>query len=187
YCDKALSLIKKAELDNNPFELIITDLSFDKNYGNDQIKSGEELINAIKKTQQSIKIIVYSVEDRAAKVKSLFSKQKIDGYVAKDGFDAKEILNAIDEIHNGKTYISKELEKKLYQKNTIILDDYSKMLSEKLSKGYSIKEIQKHFSEHKIAPYSISSIEKRLEKLKLNFEAKNNSHLIAILKDFGLL
>jgi len=43
------------------------------------------------------------------------------------------------------------------------------------------------FKEAGITPNSKSTIEKRLNKLKIYFKANNPAHLVAIAKDLGLV
>ncbi|MBC8755977.1 response regulator transcription factor [Kordia sp. YSTF-M3] len=186
-CDKALLLFKKAIQEKNPFDLVITDLSFEKNYKDEKIISGIELIKELRKIEPNTKIIVYSIEDIPLKINTLFEKQKINGYIVKDGYDAKELIAAIKEIYQGNKYRSTQLLKSMNKKNSIQLDDYHQLLIDKLVEGYTQKEIREYFVKHNIKPYSKSIIEKRLEKLKLDFEAKSIPHLVAILKDFGLI
>jgi hypothetical protein len=56
-----------------------------------------------------------------------------------------------------------------------------------LSKGYTIEETGLQFKELGIVPNGISSLEKRIGKLKTYFKANNNVHLISLAKDFGLV
>ncbi|HOD09820.1 MAG TPA: response regulator, partial [Flavobacterium sp.] len=51
YCDDAILKLKKALQDNQPFDLLISDLSFVEDYREVTIASGEELIQAIKEIQ----------------------------------------------------------------------------------------------------------------------------------------
>ena len=51
YCDDALLKIKKAIQDQEPFELLITDLSFEKNHRERKLISGEELIKTVQQIQ----------------------------------------------------------------------------------------------------------------------------------------
>jgi len=44
YCDDAFVKIRGAEKDEKPFDLLITDLSFTKDYREQKIKKGEDLI-----------------------------------------------------------------------------------------------------------------------------------------------
>ncbi|MDC8003106.1 response regulator [Aureisphaera galaxeae] len=187
YCDKAMAEVAGALKEKNPFDLMITDLSFDRNYRDERIPSGKELIDKVRGIQPKIKIIVYSIEDKAIKVKSLFSKQKINGFVSKDGYDSRELLDAITQVHEGKTYTSSHLSNILDRKNLIELNEFNTKLVKKLASGYSQKEVAQHFKLENITPNSVSIIEKRLEKLKDDFNAKSTTHLIVILKDFGLI
>jgi hypothetical protein len=54
-----------------------------------------------------------------------------------------------------------------------------------LSNGYILEEISKEFKNTGIIPNGSSSIEKRINKLKIYFKANNNVHLIANAKDLG--
>lgn len=187
YCDKAIIFFKQALQNNEPFDLVITDLSFDRNYWAEDIASGVELIKKLRFFHPNIKIIVYSIENKISKINSLFSDLKINGFVAKDGYDAKELINAVTEVYTGKVYKSSQLQNLLDQKKSMELTDYQKILIEKLLEGLSQREVQQYFKKHNITPNSISIIEKRIEKLKIDFGANNTLHLIAILKDFGLI
>ena len=65
YCDEALLKIKKAQQENMPFQLLITDLSFKPDHRQEKLQSGQELIDAVKQLFPSIKIIAFSIEDRS--------------------------------------------------------------------------------------------------------------------------
>ena len=60
-------------------------------------------------------------------------------------------------------------------------------LLEKIAIGLSNREISQQFKENTIKPHGISSIEKRLSKLRIDFKATNATHLIAVVKDMGLI
>ncbi|MES2486267.1 MAG: response regulator, partial [Bacteroidota bacterium] len=81
YCDEAFLKLKKAYLDNDPFELIITDLSFSSGNRDNILASGGDLINAIKEQNWPVKIIAYSIEERGYKIRHLLNECNIDGYV----------------------------------------------------------------------------------------------------------
>lgn len=55
YCDEALVKIKKAKLDNHPFQLLISDLSFKEDHRVNKLNSGEELITVVKSSVQILK------------------------------------------------------------------------------------------------------------------------------------
>ena len=59
YCDDAYLKIKRSALDNEPFELLITDLSFKADYRSQTYPSGEALVEKIKSEFPELKVIVY--------------------------------------------------------------------------------------------------------------------------------
>lgn len=74
YCDDAYLKIKKAFLDDEPYQLLLTDLSYKTDYRDQKLASGEALIQVIKEQYPNIKIIVYSVEDRLQRVRTLLKE-----------------------------------------------------------------------------------------------------------------
>ena len=64
YCDDGLLKIKKALLENEPYDLLISDLSFKSDHRNITLSSGEELIEAANEVQPKLKKIVFSIEDK---------------------------------------------------------------------------------------------------------------------------
>ena len=61
------------------------------------------------------------------------------------------------------------------------------MLLEDLAQGLTKKEIATKLKQKKIKPNSESMIDKRVTKLFDEFKARNSTHLVAIVKDLGLL
>ena len=72
YCDEALLKIRKALLDEQPFDLLLTDLYFKADFRESVLTSGEELIEKVKEVQPDIKVVVYSQEEKSFTIKSLF-------------------------------------------------------------------------------------------------------------------
>ncbi|AOZ98384.1 response regulator [Flavobacterium commune] len=189
YCDDAHIRIKKALAEKKPFDLLISDLSFKQDHRENKLINGEELIAAAKKTQPNIKTIVFSIEDKSFKIKSLFNILKIDAYVIKGRNSIKELEKAINRIYNNETGILlPEINTNTSTEKSIIeIESYDISLLKSLSKGLIINEIATEFKKSGIVPNGNSSIEKRLNKLKTYFKANNNVHLIAIAKDMGLI
>ena len=188
YCDDALLKVKKALQDGEPFDLLVTDLSFKEDYRKDKLKSGENLIEAIKALQPDIKTIVFSIEDKPYRIKSLFEKQHIDGFVMKGRDSIPELKKAIETVFNlDEKYISPNIAYVLQDKTINEIDNYDLELIKQLSIGTSQEEMEIKFKELGIAPNSKSTIEKRINKLKIYFKANNTVHLIAIAKDMGLV
>ena len=187
YCDEAFLKLKKAQLNNEPYELLISDLSFIENPNPQKLKTGEDLIQTAKQIQPTIKTIVFSVEDKPYRIQELCNSLKIDGYVWKSIHGQKDLKRAIKSAFENKFFISQKLVHALHTKETFEITDYDVFLLKNLAKGLDQKEISLLLKENKISPNSISSIEKRLKLLKENFNANNPTQLIAVTKDFGLI
>ncbi|HEY6143994.1 MAG TPA: response regulator [Flavobacterium sp.] len=188
YCDDAYLKIKRALHDNAPYDLLISDLSFKTDHRENKLNSGEELIAAIKKIQPDIKIIVFSMEDKSFRIKSLFNDLDISAYVSKGRNSIPELKKTIQEIFNDNTKIlSNELSHILRDKSLIEIETYDIELLKLLSKGYILDEISSEFKTMGILPNGNSSLEKRINRLKTYLKANNNVHLIAISKDLGLV
>lgn len=187
YCDDACLKIKRALLDKDPFDLFITDLSFVKDHRAQKYTSGEDLIIALKKEYPQLKIIVFSVDDRLQKVRLLMNVHQTNGYVLKGRQGLLELENGIHAVYNNEIYVSPQLMQGLSPKSDLEIDDYDITLIKLLSNGLSQEEISVYFKNKNTSPSSLSSIEKRLNKLRIQFKAKNAIHLVAIVKDLGLV
>lgn len=187
YCDDAYIKFKKAILDNDPYELLITDLSFKSDHREQQLYTGEALIKKLREESKDIKVIVYSIEDRLQKVRLLINNHHINGYVCKGRRGLVELSKAISATANGNLYLSPEVSNALNPKNDLEIDGYDILLLTKLALGLSQDEISQTFNAENISPSSLSSIEKRLNKLRIQFKANNATHLVAIVKDLGII
>ncbi len=187
YCDDALLKIKRAVFDKSPFDLIITDLEFKTDYREEKITNGQDLVKAIRQLYPELKIIVYSVEDRLQKVRTLVTKLLINAYVCKGRKGLTELSTAIENVANNELYVSPLVKQALSQKIEIEIDDFDIVLMKQLSNGLLQDEICNYLKKENITPNSLSTIEKRLNKLKVQFRANNATHLVAIVKDSGLI
>lgn len=187
YCDDAHLKFLKAQKDEQPFDLVISDLSFKEDHRGGHIKSGAALIEILKQKEPGLKTVIYSVEDRSTKIRKLFENKQIDGYVIKGRYGLRNLVEAIREIDRGNTYSSPELAGFMHKKELFEIEDYDVMLLSHLSDGYTQEEIASNFKQKGISPSSISSIEKRLNRLKLELKAKNAIHLVSSAKDLGLI
>lgn len=186
YCEDAYIKFQKAQLDNTPFDLIISDINFKEDHRSKTIKSGLELVKLLRKKQPDIKVILYSVEDRRLKIKSLIERYNINGFISKGRYGLKELLEAVPSVWNNLLYTSKDLE--LTENNSAFeIDDLDIFILQELANGVNQKEIAKHFQNKNSKPLSLSSIEKKINKLKIHFRAKNTTHLVAIGKDLGII
>ncbi len=187
YCDDAYIRIKKAILDGEPYDLLITDLSFQPDHREQSFASGEELIKIVKKEFPKLKVIAFSVEDRLQKVRTLMYTYHTDAYVGKGRKGLQELTEAIKHVYEGGTYLSPHLEKALSNNSDLEMNDYELDLLKLLSEGMSQEDISEHLKSQNISPNSVSSIEKKITKLRIQFKANNAIHLVSTVKDLGLI
>lgn len=187
YCDDAYLQLKKAEKEKDPFDLLITDLSFTIDHRAQRFSSGAALVAQLKEENPSFKIIVYSVEDRLQKVRTLLQEHQLDAYVCKGRKGLSELKEAITAVARSQQYTSPQVAPAAQATFQLEIEEYDIELLKRLANGFSQEEISQQLKSEQISPSSLSSIEKRLNKLRIHFKANNAIHLIAIVKDIGLL
>ena len=188
YCDDAFLKIKKALQHKKPYNLLISDLSFKSGHWDNKLNTGGELIAAVKKIQPEIKTIVFSTEDKFYKIKSLFNDLGINSYVSKGSNSTPQLKKAIESIYaKDEKFVLGESFSILNNKSLIEIEPYDIAILKALSEGLRLNEIAFKFKNTGIIPCGNSSIEKRINKLRIYFSARNNVHLMAIAKDIGLV
>lgn len=185
YCDDAISRIKMSIRENDPFELLITDLSFEEDHREQIIKNGLQLIDVAKILQPDLKVIVFSVNKKQSITDDLFKKQHINGYVRKAREDVKDLKKAIKAVYNNEKYISYDLKRK--EKSAFEFSEYDTLLVSLLANGMLLKEIPNYLKEKYIKRSSMSAVEKRLKEIKDSLNINSNEQLIAFCKDFGVI
>lgn len=184
YCDKAYNRFKVAHATNEPYDLLITDLTFKESHVERRITTGKALIGAVRSIAPNLKIIVNSMIDNPIEINPLFKEEQINGYVCKGRNGLVELINAIGEVYQNRTYVSPQL--KLNSIDSIFeLDEYDLMILKDLSEGFTKKEIAEKLKQMNIRPNSESTIDKKVSRLYDEFGAKNTNHLIAKLIKLG--
>jgi Response regulator containing a CheY-like receiver domain and an HTH DNA-binding domain len=186
YCDDALRKLTKALQDKQPYDLLITDLSFQQDHIQQNISSGQELIRQVRELQPLLKIIVLSSEKRPMAIDELFKTYNIDGFVSKARNDGKELKNTMKKIYKNEIVIPQEILNSI-RNYSFDFTEYDINLLKLLSLGFTQSEIEIQFKKENIQPYSKSSIEKRLSELRDNLRAKNNIEMIVLCKDLGII
>lgn len=187
YCDKAYAKIEGAIKSGEPYELLITDLSFKKDHTPLQIRSGTELIAKLRQKGHALPIIICSVEEKPTMIKRFMQIDDVSAYVLKGRNGLKDLKKAVISVFQGQAFISSDVSQLNAGNGFFELEDYDVSLLSYLSNGFSQTEISSTFSKEGIAPSSLSSIEKRLNKLKDILKASNNVQLVANAKDLGLI
>jgi two-component system capsular synthesis response regulator RcsB len=187
YCDDALMHIKKSLHGPNPFDLLITDLSFEEDHRKQKITGGVELITAARAVMPNLKVLVFSAENKAAIIDLLFKEMGINAYVRKARHDAKDLKLAVQAMSENKTYLSADLKQIVKQKNAYEFSDFDVTIISLLSSGVLQKDIPVHLLEKNIKPSGLSSVEKRLNLMKETLGFSKNEQLVAYCKDFGII
>lgn len=187
YCDDALLQLKKALLDRDPYDLLITDLFFEDDGSPQNLQGGEALIAAARKVQANLKILVFSAEHRPAIIGGLFHDLGINGYVRKARRDSEELKHAVESIYGGKLHFPSHLRQAVKQKNSHEFSDFDVTIISLLSQGMRQKDIPAYLQQEKIKPSGLSSIEKRLNLMKETLNFSKNEQLVAYCKDMGII
>ncbi len=178
--------IKAALKQNIAYDLIITRLDYTHEYG--EINTGETFITAARQLLPNVKIIVYTDNTNSFRIHELFHKHKINAFVAYGPDSMAEVAEAIRTLYtSGSIFISPACLPLSKNLPNLDLNDFDIELLKLLSQGKSQPEISNFLIENGMGHASISTIEKRVNKLKLQFEAINTINLIALAKDTGII
>lgn len=187
YCDDALARLKKAKQQEQPFQLLITDLYFDEDGTQQEITDGIGLVTAAKALQPNLKTLVFSAENRVGVIDGLFKLQGIDGFVKKARNDAKELQQAIEQIFAGETFLSPSVKQQLSHNNCHEFTEYDIRVISLMANGVLQKDIPLYLKQHQIKPAGLSTLEKRLNHIKEALSLSNNGQLVAFCKDLGII
>lgn len=183
YCDEALALVQIGIRQDQPFDLLITDLSFEEDKNIQQIAGGKELIKAVRAVQPGLKIIVFSLENNINVVDELFDDLEIDAYVRKARYDADDLKRAVDAVANNKKYRSADLIRRKMVDNSYDFKAFDIQIITLLCNGTPQKNIPAYLHANNIKPSGLSSVEKRLNAIKTSLNIASNEQLIAYCKD----
>ncbi|ANH83109.1 transcriptional regulator [Niabella ginsenosidivorans] len=187
YCDDALIKIEKAKQAGDSYDLLITDLYFEKDHREQQLSGGTALIEAARKAQPELKVLVFSAENKPAIIDGLFHKLEIDGYVRKARGDAKELMTAINAIAGNQRYFPRQIIQHTKQKNAHEFSDFDITILSLMIEGKRQQEISDHLKRNNIQPSGLSSIEKRLNYIKETLNFSTNEQLIAHCIKMGIV
>lgn len=187
YCDDALAKIQKSIREDDLYDLLITDLSFEEDHNIQHLKDGKELIKTVRELHPSLKVIVFSAEHRSGIIDSLFNEYKINGFVRKARNDSKELKKAIASTYVDENYLSLDLKQEVKKLNNYEFSNYDITLVSLLSQGVLQKNIPVYLQNNDIKPNSLSSVEKKLNNMKEDLQITSNEQLVAFCKDLGII
>jgi two-component system capsular synthesis response regulator RcsB len=181
YCDDALSKIKMAKQKDKPYDLLITDLSFEVDGTSQKIANGFDLIRAVREVQPDIMVLVFSGEQRPAIIDDLYKNFEIDAYVRKARQDVRELKSAFESLSKRQHYYPWPLAQLVKQSNTYEFTEFDISIIRLIVDGRSQKEIAD------ILKRSLSTVEKRLNRIRGEFGFSKNEQLAVFCRDAGLL
>ncbi|WP_116789203.1 response regulator transcription factor [Flavobacterium psychrotrophum] len=185
--DEALYSIKKSVETHNPFDLVIADFSFSRNIPGNSPKKEQVFIEKVKELLPNCKIIVYSADRKPYLINNLINKKLINGFIAKDRDSLNLFPRVIKHFEAGNNiYLNQQLHPIMERYNSTDIEEYDVTLLELLASGSTQADIST-ILKNKGVTSSVSSIEKRINRLKILLAAQNTIHLIAIAKDDGII
>ena len=187
YCDDALVRISNGLKNNEPYDLLITDLSFEEDHIPQNISNGTDLIRAVREIQPHIKVLVFSAESKPLLIDQLFKELSIDAFVRKARRDVTELKLAFEAIGKNRKYLSSGMRQTIKETNSYDFKEYDIVLITLLSKGVPQKDIPIYLAEHQIKPLGLSSVEKRLNYIREALNFNKNEQLVAFCKDIGVI
>lgn len=187
YCDDAFAKIQLAQKKGEPYDLLITDLSFEDDGTTQKINDGIDLIRAVRSIQPGILILILSGQYRPVDIHNLFENNEVDAYVRKARHDVQELKAAMQALSKGQRYYPRSLAQLIKRSNTYEFTDFDITIIRLLNEGYQQNEIPAYLKEHHIKPSSLSSIEKRLNQIREELGFSNNQQLMVFCSNAGLL
>jgi two-component system nitrate/nitrite response regulator NarL len=149
---------------------------------------GLELCSQIRKTNKQTKIIGLTSTNEAGIITQLLANGG-NGYLLKN-MEREELITAIDEVMNGKIFLSKAANQKILEqfhslkdamKNTPVLTRREKEILLLLNEGFTGPQIAEKLF---LSPYTIETHRKKLMQ-KMN--ANTAQQLLKIAKDYKLI
>lgn len=187
YCDDALSRIITCNKLGKPYDLLIVDLYFDDDGNPQQITNGIDLLTAARMVQPDLKVLVFSAENKASILDSLFTLHNIDGYVRKARNDTKELKQALEQLSQNKKYLPRHITQLISKINAYEFSEWDVTIISLLASGVPQKNIPAHLKEQQLHPSGLSSIEKRLNQIRTELDFTKNEQLVAFCKDMGII
>jgi DNA-binding NarL/FixJ family response regulator len=167
-------------LADNAVDIVITDL-----YMNDDDLNGIELTSEIKKRFPSVRVLMFSGEDKKSDILSQAFQAGIDGYVPKNA-PLQELIVALNTLEQGKKYFNQDILMKIahFNKNpppSIKLGTSETKILELIAAGKTRKEIAETLY------IATGTYDTHLQHLKQKLEVKSTVDLLRKAETLGLV
>ena len=180
--DQAYTFIKKYL-----FDIVLLDIVLKNPSKEALFFDGDDLLRQLNKDGNNVKIIVLSKVDSLDMLDYIINILGADGYILKSRSSLNEIIPAINSVLDGENYFSNSIKKALKHNEMLIeIDFIDRLILKKLSQGLTQPQIEIELLKKSIS-LTVSAIEKRIRRLKLRFDAKTTSHLIALSIQNGII
>ena len=187
YCDDAFRKIEIAKQRGALYDVLMTDLYFDFDGEQQEIKSGFELIRKAREVQPDLGVIVFSAEKGESVINRLIQEYQIDAYVRKARNDAKELKKAFQAVDQRKQYFPPYIARNAANGAAFEFSAFDLQVIRLLAQGYQQNQIPDYLKKNNIKPSSLSSIEKRLNRIREQLGYSKNEQVVLFCKDAGLL
>lgn len=190
-CNNPQKAFDKVKLQNDlksPYDLVLTDLSFEK-YSQMEIGNGEELMKRIKDLGLKVNLGVITGHGETQRVVQILNNHKPSLYLLKDDCHSEELDRALTALINKKAYYSAEVNKKiLYKRAVDIRMDYSSVqILNQLDKQCKISNMVGMITNKSGKELSLRSIDNRLAAMREELQAVNNIDLVIKAKELGII
>lgn len=186
-CDEAFKYIKTHRI-LDPVSLLIVDLTFKWLNPNASLKTGKDLIKALKSEQLSIPFIIYSSHDEMEQIHPIINNYNPNAYVIKSNTSSNELLFAIGEVLKGKSYFSQRIHELQKQRllYTVAIDLIDEQIIELLPQVNAITDWEGKIIKDDM-PISYRSIKKRIDNLCVSLDVDNEKQLLLKLQRLAIL
>ncbi len=187
-CDEAFSRIKSS-INEAPFHIVFTDLSFDNNEENVVLDGGEALIKAIQKEELDIKTGVITGHSEINRVFNVIHNLNPSAYILKGSCNTDELTFAIQKMLKGEVYYTHEIHQKLLKRALveIQMDEIAIQILKELPKHPKITNLEGSIKKRDGSLVKVRAIESKLAKLRIDLQANNNTDLVLKAKELGII
>lgn len=187
-CDEALSLVK-THLNEDPFHVLFTDLSFDNTTLNSTITGGEDLIKQLRKEKIDIKMGVITGHSETNRIYNVIHNLKPNAYILKGECNTNELTFAIKKMLSNEIFYTHEIHQKLLKRAMveIQMDEIAIQILKELPKHSKINNLEGFITKSDGSFLKIRTIENKLAKLRVDLNANNNTDLVLKAIELGIL
>lgn len=178
-CEQTFSLLLA---NDETFDLAIIDYRI-PSYAEQLLFNGADLALFIKTQIPKCKLLIITATIDHLIVYDILKKIDPDGFVIKSEIDSSNLNTIINEIIYGNTFYCNAIKKAIKNiwKNDVLVDKINRKIVTSIVKGYTVKEISD------IVNLSLSSTQKRLNKIEKHFNVNSERELIKTVFKKGLL